>query len=231
MEPDLENLVEDLKELFSQKQSFINPLSLNDEEADDNATNFQSPIKGNWYSSGGFAPGSPSPGHPSGHMGLDMRASGGTPIYPLNSGVVTFVGSDARGGNFVKVQHANGIRSYYAHMSTVSVHKGDKVNHNTVLGTVGNTGNARHTFPHLHLQVWKNEQLQDPAIYFPIRTGKFDPSKEATWISDEAKQNAQSFNMKEHLNNRRIAFSKDVNKLIKIADLYSRLAVTNNGSI
>lgn len=152
-----------------------------------------------------------------------MRCQAGTPVYPLAPGVVSNVGTDPMGGNVVNVAHANGVKTYYAHLSTANVQKGDQVNTNTVLGTVGNTGNASHTIPHLHFQVWKDGQIQDPARFFSVP--QYTPVSSAeqmrgTWVSEQAKQNAEAFNMKSHLAERRVAFSREVSKLVKVADKF-----------
>lgn len=185
------------------------------------------PIHGQWASSGGFTY-QPNPTHPRGHMGVDMRAPGGTPIYPMAPGVVSNVGTDPMGGNVVNIQHADGVRTYYAHCSTVSVQKGDKVNTSTQIATVGNTGNASHTVPHLHLQVWKDNQIQDPAKFFSVPSYtnlSAEEQRQGMWLSPEAKQQAEAFNMREHLEQRRVAFSRDVERLLVLAHKYQKLAV------
>jgi murein DD-endopeptidase MepM/ murein hydrolase activator NlpD len=129
---------------------------------------FQSPIKSSWRTSGIFDPVSIRPNGKKGHFGVDMRAPEGTSIYPFLPGIVTNVGTDPSGGNVINIQHGNGFRTYYAHLSGFNVNKGDKVDNNTVIGSVGNSGNAMHTFPHLHFQVWKNNQIQNPANFFTV---------------------------------------------------------------
>lgn len=184
------------------------------------------PIHGAWASSGGFTY-QPNPTHPKGHMGVDMRAPAGTPVYSLAPGKVTYVGTDPAGGNVVNVQHGDGVRTYYAHLSTARVQKGETVDTETVLGTVGNTGNAKGTFPHLHFQVWKSGQIQDPATYFevPAYTNLSpEEKKRGMWLSEEAKQQAEAFNMRDHIATQRVAFSADVDKLLKIAHQFSRIA-------
>src|SRR5574338_960694 len=177
---------------------------------------YQAPIKGTWYNSGGFdASGALRPNGRRGHGGVDMRAQIGTPIYPMAAGVVTNVGTDPLGGNVVNVQHANNVRTYYAHLSTAKVHKGDKVDNNTVLGTVGQTGNAKDTVPHLHFQVWGNEQLQDPARYFSIpKYTNIQPEEKqrGLWVSEQARQEAANFNMRQHNQSNKLAFSKSVDR-------------------
>jgi murein DD-endopeptidase MepM/ murein hydrolase activator NlpD len=129
---------------------------------------YQSPIKSDWRTSGVFDPVSVRPNGSKGHFGVDMRAPEGTSIYPFLPGMVTNVGTDPKGGNVINIEHDNGFRTYYAHLSGFNVNKGDKVDNNTVIGNVGKTGNAMHTFPHLHFQVWKNNQIQDPASFFTV---------------------------------------------------------------
>ena len=186
---------------------------------------YTAPIHGTWHSSGGFTY-TPNASHPTGHMGVDMRCAAGTEVHPLTSGIVTNVGTDPKGGNVVNVKHPNNITTYYAHLSTAKVHKGDKVDVNTVLGTVGNTGNAAHTFPHCHFQVWQDGQIQDPARYFavPQYTDLSADEKANPWVSEQAKQEAQAFNMRDHVSARRVAFSNDINVLVKTADIFCKIA-------
>ena len=212
--------------MFGGRQSYTRPLQQSQQEPQTAPPGqFVAPIHGTWHSSGGFTY-QPNPTHPKGHMGVDMRAPAGTPVYPLAPGVVSNVGTDPMGGNVVNVNHPGNVRTYYAHLSTVRVQKGDKVNLETVLGTVGNTGNASHTFPHLHFQVWKDGQITDPARFFsvPQYTNLSAEEKANPWVSEQAKQEAQAFNMKDHLASRRSAFASEVAKLSKIADEYYILA-------
>jgi murein DD-endopeptidase MepM/ murein hydrolase activator NlpD len=191
---------------------------------------YTAPIHGSWASSGGFTY-TPSGSHPHGHMGVDMRCQAGTPVYPLTSGVVTNVGTDPMGGNVVNVQHANGIRTYYAHLSVARVQKGDRVTPNTVLGLVGNTGNASHTVPHCHFQVWKDNQIQDPANYFhipPYTNLSAEERQQPKWVSEQAKQEALAFNMQEHVAQgrvagNRVAFSTNADKLLVLSHQYYKL--------
>lgn len=224
----VDKLIEEVKGLFSKQKSFnipsSSPMSFTETSV---STGYQSPLKGSWKSSGGFSLSDPRPNGRKGHLGVDMRAPGGTAIYPLAPGVVTNVGTDPLGGNVVNIQHADGVRSYYAHMATAKVFKGDKVDNNTVIGTVGTSGNASTTWPHLHFQVWKDNQIQDPAKFFsvPAYTKLSEQEqKEGQWISNKAKEEAQAFRMQEHTNQRRVAFSNNVNQLVKIANQFYLLS-------
>lgn len=236
----LDQLIEQTKLLFQQQRPAGKPSGSSPgttylpSPADNTAAEgisdegFQPPIKNEWKNSGGFSLVSPNAWHPNGHMGVDMRAQAGTPIYPLAAGVVTNVGTDPKGGNVVNVQHPNGVRTYYAHCSTVKVHKGDKVDKNTIIATVGNSGNAQHSVPHLHFQVWKDGQIQDPAKFFSIpKYTNIDAAEKQKgyWFSDEAQQEATAFNMKDHVTSGKMAFTRDVAKLTKLARAYCKLAV------
>lgn len=223
----IEQLLEEVKSLFGEKQQFVRPLQPSPHAQPEWSAGDQSytpPIHDTWHSSGGFTF-QPNASHPSGHMGVDMRAAAGTSVYPLAPGIVSNVGTDPKGGNVVNVKHANNVSTYYAHLSTVRVQKGDKVGLDTVLGTVGNTGNASHTFPHLHFQVWKDGQITDPAHFFavPKYTDLTPQEKANPWTSEEAKQEAASFTMRDHLAQRRVAFSRETDKLQKLSDAYYRL--------
>ncbi len=192
------------------------------------AAGYQAPIKGTWYNSGGFdASGALRPNGRRGHGGVDMRAPAGTPLYPMAPGVVTNVGTDTLGGNVVNVQHANGVRTYYAHCSTVKVQKGDQVDNNTVIATVGDTGNAKGTVPHCHFQVWKDGQLTDPAHFFsipPYTNLSAEEKRQGPWLSDQAKQEAQAFNMKDHLaQSGKNKTASVADKLLKIAFEYYKI--------
>ena len=219
----LDKLLQETIDLFGGRQKRVSPLVPTAPQR--NQQNIQAPIKGSWLSSGGFSLQPTDKRHPNGHMGVDMRAPAGTPIYSMAPGVVTNIGSSAVGGNTINIQHANGLRSYYAHCSTVKVYKGDRVDNDTIIATVGDSGNAKGTVPHLHFQVWKDDQIQDPSSFFSVpKYVPYDAKKEKFWLSDEAKQEAAAFNMKSHNTNRRVAFSRDVQKLVKIADVYYKLS-------
>jgi len=227
----LDQLLEQVKHLIEGGGTTTAPVKSptqtgNDNPAPAGSEGFQAPLKGTWHSSGGFDLNAVRPNGRKGHGGVDMRAPAGTPIYPLAPGVVTNVGTDPLGGNVVNIQHSNGVRSYYAHLSTVKVFKGDKVTNNTQIGAVGNTGNASHTFPHLHFQVWKDGQLTDPAHFFTVpkyTNLSADEQKQGPWLSDQAKQDAQAFNMKDHVQQQRAAFSNKVDTLMKLSNQFYKL--------
>ncbi|MEE3313644.1 MAG: M23 family metallopeptidase [Treponema sp.] len=98
------------------------------------------------------------------HKGVDLAAPTGTPIKACKSGTVTYaVAMNPTYGNYVVLDHGNGMTSLYGHMSQILVKKGQKVATNQVIGKVGSTGLA--TGPHLHFEIKLNGEPQDPLKY------------------------------------------------------------------
>ena len=95
------------------------------------------------------------------HAGIDLVAPQGTPVAAAASGRVVFARFAAGGwGNLVIVAHADGVKTMYAHLSTITVHNRDLVSVGSRLGTVGSTGDA--TGPHLHFEVRLRGAAVDP---------------------------------------------------------------------
>ncbi|MBC8536918.1 LysM peptidoglycan-binding domain-containing M23 family metallopeptidase [Feifania hominis] len=97
------------------------------------------------------------------HTGLDIAAKRGTVIVAADGGTVTFAGWSGNYGKLVKIDHGNGLVTYYAHCDTLLVSKGDKVAKGESIAKVGSTGNS--TGPHLHLEVRKNGKPVNPTNY------------------------------------------------------------------
>ena len=95
------------------------------------------------------------------HKGVDLAAPNGTPIYATADGVVAFAGVCNGYGNFIKLNHQNGYKTGYAHMSKMVVKTNDKVKKGDLIGYVGSTGTS--TGNHLHYEVYYNDQVTDPA--------------------------------------------------------------------
>lgn len=85
------------------------------------------------------------------HNGTDFAASRGTPIYATGEGVVTFAGWQSGYGRVVKIRHAFGFETVYAHMNKTRTKVGDRVAQGDRIGDMGNTG--RSTGVHLHYEV------------------------------------------------------------------------------
>lgn len=101
----------------------------------------------------------PSFGDPRGndrsHLGVDIMAERGTPVRSAAAGVVWRSGESGRGGVSVTVIGDDGVRYFYTHLDSVApgIDRGQRVGTDTVIGYVGNTGNAAGTAPHLHFEV------------------------------------------------------------------------------
>lgn len=91
------------------------------------------------------------------HEGVDIFAARGTPIIAPTDGYIRTAGVRGIGGNVVWLYDSKRSQSlYFAHLNEILVEKGDRIKLGDTLGTVGNTGNARTTPPHLHFGIYKN---------------------------------------------------------------------------
>lgn len=96
-----------------------------------------------------------------GHRGIDIAGPVGTNIYAADSGWVELAGwSNVGYGYHVIVNHGNGFRSLYAHMSAFYVSPGQTVVKGQVIGAIGSTG--RSTGPHLHFEIRQGGYLHNP---------------------------------------------------------------------
>jgi murein DD-endopeptidase MepM/ murein hydrolase activator NlpD len=100
------------------------------------------------------------------HAGIDLVAPRGAPVAAGAAGRVVFAGFALGGwGNLVIVAHASGVKTMYAHLATVSVHRKELVAVGARLGTVGATGHANG--PHLHFEVRLRGAAVDPRSALP----------------------------------------------------------------
>ena len=99
------------------------------------------------------------------HTGIDIPASGGTPILAAKSGQVVTSAYHYSYGNYVVIDHGNGNSTLYAHMSSRAVSEGQMVTQGQVIGYVGTTGSS--TGNHLHFEVRDNYTRVDPESKFP----------------------------------------------------------------
>jgi murein DD-endopeptidase MepM/ murein hydrolase activator NlpD len=98
------------------------------------------------------------------HEGQDIFAEKGTPVFSATDGYVRRIGTNTLGGNHVFVTGAGGRRYYYAHLDSAAegLAVGQKVTTDTVLGFVGNTGNAATTPSHLHFGMYEGRVALNP---------------------------------------------------------------------
>jgi len=103
----------------------------------------------------------PLTGAPDFHAGVDLAAPLGTAVRAAAAGEVVFGGARGAAGNVVEIRHADGTRTSYAHLASVRVRAGARVEAGQVVGAVGASG--RTTGPHLHFAVERAGRPVDPA--------------------------------------------------------------------
>lgn len=116
------------------------------------------PVAGGYYSCGY--------GEYYGHTGMDIAASAGTAVLASDSGTVvtaTTYGWNSGYGNYVVIDHGNGVQTLYAHNSAIYVSPGQRVSQGQQIAAVGQTGNAYGN--HCHFEIIINGYKVDPAGY------------------------------------------------------------------
>jgi murein DD-endopeptidase MepM/ murein hydrolase activator NlpD len=99
------------------------------------------------------------------HRGVDLRAAYGEPIGAADAGTVVFAGEQGGYGQTVVVEHAGGVRTRYAHLSSVTTQVGAAVQAGDAIGHAGRSGRATGT--HLHFEVTQDGRHVDPQTYSP----------------------------------------------------------------
>jgi len=134
------------------------------DETKDGPIAFESPLPGYSVNSNfGLRQMSYEP-HARMHEGVDIAAPKGSPIHAAAGGHVSRTGLSSSYGHFVEVAHADGLTSFYAHMSrTAGLEPGAKVSAGEVLGYVGSTGHS--TGPHLHFEIRDAGKPLDPQAF------------------------------------------------------------------
>jgi murein DD-endopeptidase MepM/ murein hydrolase activator NlpD len=123
-----------------------------------------------WLTSGFGSRIDPFTGQPASHLGLDISADKGQPVYATANGVVRSAEWTGDYGNMVIIAHESGLTTRYAHLSKMAVKAGTTVARGDVVGYVGATG--RSTAPHLHYEIWANGHPVNPV---QLLVGKPDP--------------------------------------------------------
>ncbi len=107
----------------------------------------------------------PITGRYSTHNGIDLPAPRNTNIYAIRGGVVSISGYSSSYGNYVVIQHDNGVSSLYAHMNSRAVKVDAIVKQGQIIGYVGTTGSS--TGNHLHFEIRENGTRINPVTYYP----------------------------------------------------------------
>ena len=130
------------------------------------AAGLEYPIDPKAKSSIGSLWGDPRDGGVRKHEGIDIFAAKGSKIIAAADGVVTNVGETEIGGKVVSLRpKGQDLSIYYAHLDEQLVQYGQAVTKGQVIGTVGNTGNAITTVPHLHLGIYTRNGAVDPLLF------------------------------------------------------------------
>ncbi|NDI34724.1 M23 family metallopeptidase [Chengkuizengella sediminis] len=94
------------------------------------------------------------------HTGLDIGAYYNDPVYAAADGTISYTGYDRIYGNQITINHSNGVITRYMHLNKILLQSGQQVKKGQKIGLVGSTG--RSTGPHLHYEIVKNGERQNP---------------------------------------------------------------------
>ncbi|MAL18034.1 MAG: hypothetical protein CL670_01115 [Balneola sp.] len=97
------------------------------------------------------------------HKGVDLDANLRDNIYAAEKGIVVKAGKGSGYGKMVRIKHAGGFETVYAHMSRIRVKEGDRVSKGQLVGKAGNTGTS--TGVHLHFEILKDGKAVNPQSY------------------------------------------------------------------
>jgi murein DD-endopeptidase MepM/ murein hydrolase activator NlpD len=99
------------------------------------------------------------------HRGIDVAAARGTPVYAVAPGKVETARYSSGYGRILVLDHGYGVKTRYAHNSSLLVRQGERVEAGMLIATVGTTGQS--TGPHLHFELLIDGQAVDPLDYLP----------------------------------------------------------------
>ena len=97
------------------------------------------------------------------HQGVDLSNERWTPIYATADGIVELAQFSTSFGNYVAINHGNGLKTRYGHMQMYIVKPGQFIRRYQTIGYMGSTG--RSTGPHLHYEVWVGDHPVNPVAY------------------------------------------------------------------
>lgn len=116
-----------------------------------------------WPTVGGYISSKQGPRWGRMHKGIDIARPSNRTIKAADNGIVVSAGWGNGYGNKIVIDHQNGFRTLYGHMSSLKVKVGQTVSKGTAIGVMGATGDA--TGVHLHFEVYKNGSLVNPLSY------------------------------------------------------------------
>lgn len=176
-----------VNESYDYKSVFVQVKSLNVEKVEDKVTdwmemvkskisgqktlkdkikeNFTLPVQGQITSSYGYRI-DPISKKRAFHEGIDIDAKEGTEVKCPYDGKIKDCGQDAELGNYIVIDHGDGIETKYGHLKEIKVKKGDTVKKSSIIGLSGNTGKS--TAPHLHFEILYMGENKDPKEFIAI---------------------------------------------------------------
>ncbi len=130
------------------------------------------------------------------HRGNDLMAPKMTEVYSFAEGVVGQIGHSRRSGRYIRIDHADGWRSYYIHLNndnfgtddgeadwslTIApgIEEGTRVEAGQLIGWVGDSGNAEYSEPHVHFELHRNNYPVNP--YFALREAREAELAQMNW--------------------------------------------------
>ena len=122
------------------------------------------PVQSGYINSGYGYRKDPFNGNTRFHYGLDIAVNVGTKVYAPADGKIKFAGNQGGFGRVVKIDHSNGYRTIFAHLSKINVKPGAKVKRGDFIALTGKSG--RTVGPHLHYEVHQYGAPQNPLDYF-----------------------------------------------------------------
>lgn len=99
------------------------------------------------------------------HPGIDIDGEKGDIVVAPANGVVVKAGWNNGYGNLIEIDHGNGIKTRYGHLSKINVNEGDTIQRGEEMALVGSTG--RSTGPHLHYELRLNDKAINPRRFLP----------------------------------------------------------------
>lgn len=104
------------------------------------------------------------------HDGVDFRSEVGAPVYATGDGTITTAATSGTYGRLITVEHGYGFETRYAHLSGFAegIRRGVSVKRGDLIGYTGRSGMVNG--PHLHYEVWLNDQPVDPLLYLFANT-------------------------------------------------------------
>ncbi len=144
----------------------------------------KTPIEGARVTSTFGARRHPILGYTKGHKGVDFGARTGTPVMAAGDGVIERAAMTGTFGNYVRIRHASGYKTAYAHLHGYAkgIKAGTKVRQGEIIGYVGSTG--RSTGPHLHYEVHKGDEVLNP-MTLAVAIGRSLPEDELLAFADQ----------------------------------------------